>query len=668
VFGKILIANRGEIALRIIRTCQRMGIGAVVVYSEADSRLPSVEQADEAALIGPSPAPESYLVKERIIEAAVAHGCEAVHPGYGFLSENPDFARMVNEAGLVFVGPDPEAVALLGDKVASKALAERAGIPVVPAHPEPLIDPDQALAVAEKMPLPLLLKPAAGGGGRGMRIVNALEELLPAFQACQEETVKGFSDDRVFMEKYVLRPRHIEFQILADRGGRVVHLGERECSIQRRYQKVIEESPSPAVDRELRSEIGGLACRLAKEAGYTNAGTVEFLMDAHRQFYFLEMNTRLQVEHPVTEMVTGLDLVELQIRIAAGESLPITQEEMVMEGWAIEARICAEDPARDFFPTTGIVTRYAVPRGKDIRVDDGIRAGSAVTIHYDSLLSKVIARGETRQEAILNLVRALNGYHIEGLTTNVDFVNAVADHPAFASAELSTDFIEEHFAEGQSKRPPDIEKIDYMIMAAVLVYHNRQGQVRDSLGPMSPLIGSTAGPDRTKRYMVKAGEGVHDVHLEGDRISREWQIRIDHRPYQVVTPEFEFYRRRLRLRIDGTSHMFRLRYQENHIQAFFCGIVRLLEIYSPLEWELSKYMLRGMEEVQDDLLRCPMPGLVIDVTVGGGDYVRKGQELFRIESMKMQSSIAAPRDGEVAEVLVSSGQTVETDQVLLRFV
>ena len=644
-----------------------MGLQTVVVYSEADSRLPFVEQADEAALIGPAPAYASYLVKEKIIEIALAYRCQAVHPGYGFLSENPEFARMTTEAGLVFIGPSPEAIELLGDKMASKALAKQVGVPVVPACPEPLSHPDDALRATREMAFPLLLKPAAGGGGRGMRIVNKEEDLLPAFKACQEEAVKGFSDDRLFLEQYIPKPRHIEFQILADHHGKVLHLGERECSIQRRYQKVVEESPSLALSSSLRARMGDLACGLAREAGYVNAGTVEFILDSSRNFYFLEMNTRLQVEHPVTEMVTGLDLVELQLRIAAGERLPLEQADVSLSGWAIEARICAENPSRDFFPTTGIVVRYAAPRGKGVRIDDGIAAGSVVTVHYDSMLSKVIALGKDRDEAIKNMVNALNGYHIEGLTTNVDFVNAVVDHPAFSSGKLSTDFIAEHFLGGQAKISPDQEKIDYMVIAAVLVYHNRKDLVRQSLAPMSPLVGRKAGLKKTPSYMVKVGEDVFPVLLDGDPKNNRWHIKVEERPYHVVTPEFEFYRRRLKLLINESSHMFRLSYDENHIRVFFCGVVRLLEIYSPLEWRLSKYMVRGRTEEEENELRCPMPGLVIGVTVKGGDYIRKGQEAFIIESMKMQSSIISPRDGQVESVFVTINETVETDQVLMKF-
>ncbi len=668
MFEKILIANRGEIAVRIISTCKKMGVRTVVIYSEADSRLPFVEQADEAALIGPAPASDSYLVKEKIIGIALAHKCQAVHPGYGFLSENPVFARMTTEAGLVFIGPGPEAIELLGDKMASKELAERVGVPVVPACPEPFSQPDDALRAAAEMTFPLLLKPAAGGGGRGMRIVHKEEDLTPAFRACQEEAVKGFSDDRLFLEQYITNPRHIEFQILGDNQGNIIHLGERECSIQRRYQKVIEESPSLALDPSLRSRMGGLACDLAREAGYVNAGTVEFILDRSENFYFLEMNTRLQVEHPVTEMVTGLDLVELQLRISAGEPLPLEQEDVSFKGWAVEARICAENPTRDFFPTTGIVSRYAAPRGKGIRVDDGIAAGSVVTVHYDSMLSKVIAVGRDRDEAIKKLVRALNGYHIEGLITNIDFVNAVVDHPAFSGGKLSTDFISEHFQDGLARISPDQEKVDHMMIAAVLVYHNRQDLVRQSLAPMSAIVGRTSGLREMPRYMVKIGEEVFSVLLDGDSENRNWSIKVEGKTYHVVTPEFEFYRRRLKLLIDETSHMFRLSYDENHIRVFFCGVVRLLEIYSPLEWRLSKYMLRDLTEREENELRCPMPGLVIEVTVGKGDDVHKGQEMFMIESMKMQSSIASPRDGRVESVFVTAGQTVESDQVLMKFI
>jgi propionyl-CoA carboxylase alpha subunit len=667
LFNKILIANRGEIALRIIRTCKRMGISTVAVYSEVDFRSPFVQEADEAACLGPAPSQESYLAKGRIIEAASAYGCQAVHPGYGFLSENAEFAQMVADAGLVFIGPSAKAIAMLGDKMASKALAISAGVPVVPGHHKAIKDAKEALAVAKRIGYPVLLKPAAGGGGRGMRIVTSRKEVAPALAACRDETRKSFADDRIFMERYISRPQHIEIQIMADQHGHVIHLGERECSIQRRYQKVIEESPSVAVNKALRRKMGKVACALAVEAGYTSAGTVEFILDEKKNFYFLEMNTRLQVEHPVTEMVTSLDLVELQIRVAAGEPLPVKQQDVKMKGWAIEARICAEDPARGFLPTTGIVTRYAVPRGKNVRTDSGISAGSVITIYYDSLLAKVIAYGEDREEARTTLVRALNGYHIEGFITNVDFANAIVDHPAFAAGDLSTDFIEENFSDGQPKNPPDPEKLRYMSIGAVLIYHTRQSLVRESLKPMAALVGGPRARLKSHHYVVKVDKHEFQVELEREPNTRRWTARVNDHSYEVITPEFEYYRRRLKLKIDGTDQMFRFQYSDNHIQGFFCGIVRMLEIYTPSEWSLAHYMPREKKIVQENVLKCPMPGMVVAISVTEGSYVHRGDELVRMESMKMESGIASPVDGLVEKILVEAGQTVETDDTLMTF-
>jgi propionyl-CoA carboxylase alpha chain len=664
---KILIANRGEIAIRIIKTCRRMGIATLAVYSEADLRAPHVRLADEAACIGPAPARQSYLDGGRLIEAAVAHGCQAVHPGYGFLSENADFARAVLAAGLVYIGPTPEAIATLGDKMAAKALAVAAGVPVVPGHDRPLADADEALAVAEALGWPVLLKPAAGGGGRGMRIVREPAEMASALAACRQEALKGFADDRIFLERYVDDPRHVEVQVMADRHGNVIHLGERECSIQRRYQKVIEETPSPAVDEGLRAQMGEVACALARASGYQGAGTVEFILAPDGSFFFLEMNTRLQVEHPITEMVTGLDLVELMIRGAAGEPLPLTQQDVRLNGWAIEARVCAEDPNRGFVPTTGMITRYAVPRGEGVRLDSGIEAGSVISIHYDSLLAKVAAWGEDRERARQRLIKALNGYHIEGLTTNVDFVNAVANHPAFAAGRLSTGFIDEHFPDGQSTLPPDPELLRYVAMAAVLVFHTRRSLVKQSLKPMSPLVGQTPNARDLHDYVVRVDGMIFELSLKGQRGSRAWEVTVDGQPHEVQTPEFAYFRRRLAIKIDGFSHMFRLQYFQNHIKGFFCGEVRTFEIYTPAEWALAQHMPRRRKEVADNALRCPMPGLITAVYVKEGDYVRKDQELVRMESMKMESGIASPRDAQVEKVMAVPGQTVESGETLITF-
>ena len=667
MFEKILIANRGEIAIRIIRTCRRLGITTVAVYSEADLRSIHVREADEAVFLGPARSQESYLVKEKIIDLALKHQCQAIHPGYGFLSESPAFSEMVARAGLVFIGPPSRAVATLGDKIASKNLAVKAGVPIVPGHTQPLKDPEEAMAVAEQIGYPVLLKPAAGGGGKGMRIVSREEELGHSLKVCREETMKAFGDDRIFLERYISNPRHVEIQIMADHHGNIIHLGERECSIQRRYQKIIEESPSMAVDVSLRRRMGEMACNLAHEAGYTNAGTVEYILDKAGEFYFLEMNTRIQVEHPVTEMVTSLDLVELQLQIAAGERLPIRQEDVSIKGWAIEARVCAEDPYRDFLPAIGMVTRYNAPRGKNIRVDSGIEAGSVVSVYYDSLLAKVIAWGETRESARITLIGALNGYHLEGLVTNVDFANAILNHPAFISGKLSTDFIETHFESGKVKSHPPMERLHLMAIAATLVYRNRKNLVWDSLRPMAAQVGGTPLPKDYYHYLVKGENHVLKLRLQGDPASCNWTIRVNETQYRVKTPDFEFYRRRLKLIINGKPYLFRLQYRGNFIWAAFCGTTLTFEIYSPREWDLVQYIPAQKEGHPDNVLQCPLPGLVVDIKVKEGEWVYRGQELVIIEAMKMESGVASPCDGKVEKIMVHNGQAVDTGDILLTF-
>ena len=667
MFNKILIANRGEIAVRIIQTCRRLGIGTVAVYSEADSRALHVQKADEALPLSGVQAQESYLNGEKIISAALSTGCQAIHPGYGFLSENPQFARVVMDAGLTFIGPPEEAIALMGDKIASKELAIKAGVPVIPGHVDALSDADEALAVAENIGYPVLLKPAAGGGGKGMRIVLTPEQMADALSASRQETRKAFGDARIFMERYIEQPRHVEIQILADAHGNIVHLGERECSIQRRYQKIIEESPSPAVDPDLRERMGKAACELARKAGYVNAGTVEFILDSRKGFYFLEMNTRLQVEHPVTEMVTGLDLVELQLQIAAGERLPFDQAGVQFSGCAMEARICAEDPARSFMPATGMITRYAEPKGKNIRVDSGVRTGSNITVYYDSLLAKVICRGADRDETRTSLIQALNRYDIEGVTSNIDFVNGVLSHPVFAAAEISTGFIDQHFEADRTKIPPDAECLHLAALSATLVYHGRKVVVRESLQPMVSRIGRTKGVEDRHRYIVRSENDVWEVALEGTTAGRLWRIQVGTRGYVVETPEFEFYRRRLKLKIDGRTHYFRIRSEKSFVFAAFSGIRRLFECYTPKEWELISHMPARVEQPPDNVLLCPMPGLVVDVFAKKGDTVFRGQNLVILESMKMESGVASPCDGSVAEVRIRPGQAVEAGDVLVMF-
>jgi len=667
MFEKILIANRGEIAVRIIRTCQKLGIRTVAVFSEIDSRALHVQEADEAVFLGPAPSDQSYLVKEKIIAAAQESGCQAIHPGYGFLSENARFAEMVSAAGLVFIGPQAAVIAMLGDKIASKNLAIKAGVPVVPGHNEPVSDPDEARTIADKIGYPVLLKPAAGGGGRGMRIVQGPDELASALRAGQEETRKAFGDNTVFLERFVEKPRHIEIQIIADQHGNVIYLGERECSIQRRYQKVIEEAPSLALTPETRRELGERACSLAREAGYSNAGTVEFIMDPRGDFFFLEMNTRLQVEHPVTELITGLDLVELQLQVADGQYLPCRQEDIVLDGWSIEARICAEEPDRNFLPSTGLVTRYAEPRGTNIRMDSGIMAGSRVSVYYDNMLTKAISWGQDREEARKRLVEALNKFHLEGVITNADFANAILNHPAFIDGRLSTDFIEEHFDRGTMKIDPPMEKLELMVIASSLIYHNRQSLVRESLKPMVAKVGPDHRPEVWHHYVVKGEKNIFNIRLLGHIDTHKWDIYVNDNYYEVITPDFEFYRRRLKLLINGQKEYFRLQYRENFFWAAFCGINRIFEVYSPKEWELAQYMPKARKSILDNVVRSPMPGLAVDIRVQKGDRVFRGQDIVVIESMKMESGVASLCDGEVDEVRVKIGQAVESGDVLITF-
>ncbi len=667
MFKKILVANRGEIAVRIIRTCKRMGVKAVSVYSQVGSRSLHVREADESAFLGGSSPEESYLAKEKIIDAARSHGCQAIHPGYGFLSENPEFADMVAKSGMTFIGPPASVIATLGDKLAAKAFAEKLGIPVKPGHKECITSFTEAVSVGEKIGYPLMIRPARAGGGRGIRVVSSKADLRSAVESCQNESRKAFGSDEFFMERYIPRIRHIEIQILADQYGNVVHLGERECSIQRRYQKIIEETPSMAVDVGLRQRMGEMSCKLAKEAGYTNVGTVEFILDdSDGSVYFLEVNTRLQVEHPVTEMVTGLDLVELQLRIAAGEKLPIRQKDVISNGWAIEARICAEDPARNFLPVTGMITRYATARIKNVRIDSSIEAGSFISTYYDSLLAKVIAWGATRKEAIESLVQALNAYHIEGLITNVDFVNAVLNHPSFIKGELSTDFIDEHFEHGQMKLPPPEEWLQYMAIAVTLIYHNRQSLVHESLKPMMAKVGVPHQSKNQFTYTVKGEDAFFELRLIKDQAPRSWTVMVDGRKYQVVTPEFEFYRRRIKLRIDGKTQFFHTKYRENNIWVAHRGVTRVLGIYSPLEWKLFFHMPKPKAVPAEDVIRCPMPGMVVAIPVSKGERIFRGQDLVSIESMKMETFVASPSDGVIENIHVAPGQTVETGDILIK--
>ena len=667
MFEKILIANRGEIAVRILSTCKRLGVRTVAVYSDSDFRSMHVINADEAVLLGGARPAESYLNMDKIIEAALGTGCQAIHPGYGFLSENAVFAEKVEAAGLVFIGPPAKVIAAMGDKIEAKKLAIIAGVPTVPGHIEPVADLESAVKVADEVGYPVLLKPAAGGGGKGMRAVDGPDDLASALSLCQKETLKSFGDARIFVERYIKRPRHIEIQIMADSHGNVVHLGERECSIQRRYQKIIEESPSCALDAGLREKMGSLACSLAKRAGYTNAGTVEFILDENQEFFFLEMNTRLQEEHPVTELVNNLDLVEMQLRVSSGEVLPIAQTDVVLKGWSIEVRVCAENPARDFAPSVGLITRYAAPKGKRVRVDSGVDAGSSVGVFYDPMLAKVITWGENREQARQRMVQALNGYHIEGVFTNIDFANRILNHPVFIKGELSTDFIPTYIFDESKKIEPPLSSLHAMAIATTLMHHLRKSLVQHALRPLKSRVGPSHFSKNTYEFVARTEGNVFKMRLDKNGSEFQWRIRVNDDIYRVITPQPEFYRRRLKLSINEQEYHFRLNYEGNFIVAAYCGVSLLYEIYNLREWKLAHYMPVPSMKVVDNILECPMPGLVVDVKCAVGDQVFKGQELVILESMKMESAVSSPGDGVIEEILVKAGDAVESGNVLVRF-
>jgi acetyl-CoA carboxylase, biotin carboxylase subunit len=507
MFTKILVANRGEIALRVIRACQELGVQTVAVYSEADARAPHVREADEAVLIGPPPSSQSYLVGDRLIEVALRTGAQAIHPGYGFLSERAWFARAVRAAGLVFIGPPAEAIEAMGSKTAARQLAISAGVPVVPGTTESVRDADEAIAIAETFGFPVLLKAAAGGGGKGMRIVRAASELADALASAKREAQNAFGDDAVYIEKYIEGPRHVEIQVLADTHGNVIHLGERECSVQRRHQKMIEEAPSVAVSPELRARMGATAVAAARAAGYVNAGTCEFLLDRDGQYYFLEMNTRIQVEHPVTELVTGLDLVQWQIRVAAGEALPFAQHDFAPRGWAMECRITSEDPSNGFLPSTGRIEYLHLPTGPGVRWDGGIESGSEVGLHYDPMLAKLIVHAPTRDLAIARMRRALRELTIDGVETSRSFHLRVLDHPDFQRGDISIQWLEQNLA-ALTAPATDRESIRLAAIAAALVAHDAR---RAGGGAVTPPLMATAASDASMADRGTHGPSWRDV-------------------------------------------------------------------------------------------------------------------------------------------------------------
>jgi len=654
MFKKILIANRGEIACRVIRTARAMGIKTVAVYSEADADALHVREADEAVAIGPPPAAQSYLVIDNILAAVAATGAEAVHPGYGFLSENPAFADRLDKAGVVFIGPGREALAAMGDKIESKRLAQAAGVSTVPGHLGVVPDAKAAVRIARDIGYPVMIKASAGGGGKGMRVARSDAEARDGFRAAASEARSSFADDRLFVEKFVERPRHIEIQVLADGHGNIVHLGERECSIQRRHQKVIEEAPSPFIDAATRAAMGAQAVALARAVDYRSAGTVEFIVDANKNFYFLEMNTRLQVEHPVTEMVVGLDLVEQMIRVAAGERLGFGQDDVKFSGWAIEARVYAEDPLRGFLPAIGRLVRYREPAGESVRVDTGVYEGAEIGVHYDPMIAKLIAHGVDRAQAIAAMREALDAFYIRGVGNNLCFLAAVVAHPRFAAGDLSTDFIAEAFPGGFTGGELTAAHADIRVAVAAVVHHRiqeRDGALGGGAAAAADWVVLLDGARRP----VRVTRGAAGYRVTEGKTTRE--LTSD---WRLGDPVFEGV-------VDGRPVAVQIDRKGVGYVLSGAGVRVELRVLSPRAAELAALMLVKPPPDTSRFLLSPMPGLLVSLAVAPGQEVKAGQELAVVEAMKMENLLRAERDGRVASLHAAAGDSLAADQAILEF-
>ena len=655
MFDKILIANRGEIACRVIRTCRRLGIRSVAVHSEADADALHVRMADERVAIGPAAARESYLVIDRIVEACKATGAQAVHPGYGFLSERAAFAEALAAAGIVFIGPPVGAIEAMGDKIESKRLAREAGVSTVPGTLDAIADPDEARRIARDIGYPVMVKASAGGGGKGMRIAHDESGLIEGLERSRSEARSSFGDDRVFLEKYIVEPRHIEIQVLGDRHGNVLHLFERECSIQRRHQKVIEEAPSPFLDVETRMAMGAQAVSLARAVGYHSAGTVEFIVDRHRNFYFLEMNTRLQVEHPVTELITGLDLVEQMIRVAAGEPLSFDQQDLRIDGWAVEARVYAEDPTRGFLPSTGRLRRYIEPSGEGVRVDSGVAEGGEVSMFYDPMIAKLCAWAPTRGEAIARVGDALDGYVISGLSHNIPFLSSLLAHPRFREGRLTTGFIAEEYGERFERPVPDGEEAARLAVVAVAM---RMVEARRAAQISGQQQGWKYQPETL--WSVRLGKSEVPVAVEGRTLrvaGREMEVSLDWWPGRPV----------VRASVEGVAMTLQAEPVPGGWKLVRGGVEVVALVRSARAADLAHRMPEKTPPDTSRLVLSPMPGLIVAIRVQAGETVKAGQELCVLEAMKMENVLRAERDGTVAEIKVAPRDTVAADQVLLTF-
>ena len=707
MFKKILIANRGEIACRVIATAKKMGIATVAVYSEADKDARHVELADEAVLLGPAPSRESYLVADKIIAACKQTGAEALHPGYGFLSENEDFARRCEAEGIVFIGPKHYSIAAMGDKIESKKLANEAQVSTIPGHNEPILSPEEAVAIAQRIGYPVMIKASAGGGGKGLRVAFNDKECFEGFSSCRNEARNSFGDDRVFMEKFVEQPRHIEIQVLGDGHGNVVYLHERECSIQRRHQKVIEEAPSPFISEATRKAMGEQAVALAKAVNYQSAGTVEFVVGKDQDFYFLEMNTRLQVEHPVTECITGLDLVEQMIRVAAGEALTFKQADIRRDGWAIECRINAEDPFRNFLPSTGRLVRYqppeasmeaasprslgtanapqggaadlgsgpavglAEPQRFGVRVDTGVYEGGEIPMFYDSMIAKLIVHGKDRTEAIAKMREALNGFVIRGVSSNIPFQAALLAHPDFATGNFNTGFIAQHYAGGF--KAEDVPHDDPLFLVALAGFIRRKAREREA-GISGQLPGHEVQIEHDYVAVVNLGGGRSEPHAlritEFAGALGEARVQVGGKDFRLVSGS-----RLNDVRISGTVNGQAFTAQAERGTAKNPLAYRIqhggrsveLTVLSPRAAELQALMPYKAPPDTSKLLLSPMPGLLVQLAAQVGQTVQAGERLAVIEAMKMENILSASQDVTVAEVLARPGESLSVDQPILRF-
>ncbi|QTC86699.1 acetyl-CoA carboxylase biotin carboxylase subunit [Brevundimonas pondensis] len=657
MFKKILIANRGEIAVRIIKTCRKMGIKTVLVYSDADAGSLACEMADETIHIGPSPAAQSYLIQDKIVDAVRQSGAEAVHPGFGFLSENPVFARRLEAEGITFIGPNPHAIEAMGDKITSKKFAAEAGVSTVPGHMGLIATTEEAVKIAGEIGYPVMIKASAGGGGKGIRVAHSDADMAEGFAAVKAEALTAFGDDRVFLEKFIVNPRHIEIQVLGDKHGNIVSLFDRECSIQRRNQKVIEEAPSPLLDDATRKAMGDQAVALARAVNYDSAGTVEFVAGQDRSFYFLEMNTRLQVEHPVTELITGVDLVEQMIRSAAGETMGFKQEDLSINGWAIESRIYAEDPYRGFLPSIGRLVRYEQPEEGDqgdytVRNDSGVREGDEISMFYDPMIAKLCAWGETRDAAVEGMARALEDTHLSGVGHNVPFLSAVMDQDRFKSGELSTSYIKDEFPEGfHGLEPSEAQKDIFITVAAA----------------MNEVLAEQAGdPSERTDWTVLIDREAHEVSLSYDE-AEDLVISLDERDLTLSEIDWRPGMAQFRAVLDDEPFTAEVKRAPDGFDIRHRAAKARVRVLTPRAADMYQRLPEKVAADTSKLVLSPMPGLVVDIPVTVGQEVKSGETVAIIEAMKMQNILKAERDGVVKAVGAKAGDPVAADDVLVEF-